>query len=151
MELRCYSYDEGAPPMDSWSLEKQSTAIQVLIKDTIAPLLVCTGCRLWISQCACVSISYLLASAKETMICLRLLTYFFGSHSPGKYYNHSNLNHPKIRIFSSVTVCYNIPETKNNVILCSLMVSGVFVRFVTSPPCEVSIPPTHPPTRHHLA
>ena len=33
MELRCYSYDGGAPPMDSWSLEeKMGVAKQALIK-----------------------------------------------------------------------------------------------------------------------
>lgn len=37
MELRCYSYDGGAPPMDSWSLEEKMgvarrAALQGLIK-----------------------------------------------------------------------------------------------------------------------
>lgn len=48
MELRCYSYDGGAPPMDSWPLEEKmgvvkQAALQGLIK-AIRPLwLVCTG------------------------------------------------------------------------------------------------------------
>lgn len=37
MELRCYSYDGGAPPMDSWPLEEwmgvvRQAALQGLIK-----------------------------------------------------------------------------------------------------------------------
>jgi len=27
MELRCYSYDGGAPPMDSWPLEEETTGV----------------------------------------------------------------------------------------------------------------------------
>lgn len=48
MELRCYSYDGGAPPMDSWPPEEnmgvvKQAALQGLIK-AIRPLwLVCTG------------------------------------------------------------------------------------------------------------
>lgn len=48
MELRCYSYDGGAPPMDSWSLEEKmgvakQAALQGLIKAIRPPRLVCTG------------------------------------------------------------------------------------------------------------
>lgn len=41
MELRCYSYDGGAPPMDSWREEKmgvvKQAALQGLIKDIRPP------------------------------------------------------------------------------------------------------------------
>lgn len=53
MELRCYSYDGGAPPMDSWSPEEKmgvvkQAALQGLIKAIRPPRLVCTG----VGQCA---------------------------------------------------------------------------------------------------
>lgn len=45
MELRCYSYDGGAPPMDSWSLEEKmgvvkQAALRGLIKAIRPPGLV---------------------------------------------------------------------------------------------------------------
>lgn len=48
MELKCYSYDGGAPPMDSWPLEEKmgvvkQAALQGLIKAIRPPWLVCPG------------------------------------------------------------------------------------------------------------
>lgn len=47
MELRCYSYDGAAPPMDSWSPEEKmmgvarQAALQGLIEAIRPPWLVC--------------------------------------------------------------------------------------------------------------
>lgn len=44
MELRCYSYDGGAPPMDSWSLEEKMGVVkQALIRAIRPPVLVWFG------------------------------------------------------------------------------------------------------------
>lgn len=48
MELRCYSYDGGAPPMGSWPLEEKMGVVRQaaprgLIKAIRPPRLVCAG------------------------------------------------------------------------------------------------------------
>lgn len=48
MELRCYCYDGGAPPMDSWPLEEKMGVVRQaaprgLIKAIRPPWLVCAG------------------------------------------------------------------------------------------------------------
>lgn len=51
MELRCYSYDGGAPPTDSWPLEEEmgvvkQAALRGLIQAIRKPPWVRTGLRL---------------------------------------------------------------------------------------------------------